>query len=115
MFTVQNSQQYSGTRNRGILTRRTRKPSTPFAVTRLDFAGPLFTKKDKLIKSYILLLTCATTRALHLELSSDMSVDKFLDTLDRFVSRRGLPHTVYSDNAAIFQAARRELPSYVSS
>ena len=28
--------------------------------------------------------------------------------LDRFVSRR-LPHTVYSDNAATFQAARREL------
>jgi len=29
--------------------------------------------------------------------------------VDRFVSRRRLPHTVYSDNAAIFQAARREL------
>ena len=85
------------------------KPSTPFAVTGLDFAGPLYTKKDQSAKSYILLLTCATTRALHLELSSDMSVDKFLMALDRFVSRRGLPHTVYSDNATTFQAARREL------
>ena len=38
-----------------------------------------------------------------------MSVDKFLTALDRFVSRWGLPHTVYSDNATTFQAARREL------
>jgi len=29
--------------------------------------------------------------------------------LERFVSRRGLPHTVYSDNAATFQATCREL------
>jgi len=85
------------------------QPSTPFAVTGLDFAGPLYAKKDQSAKSYILLLTCATTRALHLELLSDMPVDKFLMALDRFVSRRGLPHTVYSDNATTFQAARREL------
>jgi len=85
------------------------QPSMPFAVTGLDFAGPLYTKKDTSAKSYILLLTSATTRAHHLELSSDMSVDKFLMALDRFVSRRGLPHTVYSDNAATFQAARRKL------
>ena len=38
-----------------------------------------------------------------------MSLDKFLMALDRFVSRRGLPHTVYSDNANTVQAARREL------
>jgi len=85
------------------------QPSTPFALTGLDFAGPLYTKKDTSAKSYILLLTCATMRALHLEVSSDMSVDKFLMALDRFVSSRGLPHTVYSDKAATFQAARREL------
>jgi hypothetical protein len=48
-------------------------------------------------------------RALHLEFSADMSVDKFFMELDRFVSSRGLPHTVYSDNATTFQAARREL------
>jgi len=33
------------------------QPSTPFAVTGLGFAGPLYTKKDKSAKSYILLLT----------------------------------------------------------
>jgi len=38
-----------------------------------------------------------------------MSVDKFLMAFQRFVIRRGLPHTVYSDNATAFPAARREL------
>jgi len=67
------------------------QPSTPFVVTGLDFACPLYTKKDKSAKFYIVLLTCATIRALNLELSSHMSVDKFLMALDSFVSRRGLP------------------------
>ena len=45
----------------------------------LDFAGPLYLRKDNSShKAYVLFLTCASTRALHLELSSDMSVDKFL-------------------------------------
>jgi hypothetical protein len=38
-----------------------------------------------------------------------MSVEKFLMAHDRFVSRRGVPNTVYSDKATTFQAARREL------
>jgi len=57
----------------------------------------------------VILLKCASTRALYLELSSDMSVDKFLVAFQRFVSRRGLHHTVYSDNATAFHAANREL------
>ena len=68
------------------------QPSTPFAVTGLGFAGPLFTKKDQAGNSYIVLLICASTTALLFELSSDITVDKFLMALDRFVSRRGLPH-----------------------
>jgi len=75
-------------------TERIQSP-TPFAVSGLDFSGSLYTKKDQSAMSYILPLTCATTRALHLELSSDMSVDKSLMALDRFVSRQGLPHTVF--------------------
>ena len=44
---------------------------TPFAVRGLDFSGPLYTKKDQSAKTYIL-LTCATTRTLQPELSSDV-------------------------------------------
>jgi hypothetical protein len=44
-------------------------PLRPFAVTGIDYAGPLFIKVgNTLKKSYIALFTCATTRAVHLEL-----------------------------------------------
>jgi hypothetical protein len=45
----------------------------------------------------------------HLELSTDLSTDRFLIALQRFVGRRGLLHTIYSDNAQTFRAANREL------
>jgi hypothetical protein len=46
------------------------KPSPPFSLTGLDFAGPLYIKKSNTVsKAYFLLFTCATTKALHLELS----------------------------------------------
>ncbi|GFT98827.1 uncharacterized protein NPIL_213451 [Nephila pilipes] len=52
---------------------------------------------------------CATTRALHIELVSDLSTDKFLLALQRFVGRRGLPCAIYTDNATTFHAANKEL------
>ncbi|GFS51090.1 integrase catalytic domain-containing protein, partial [Nephila pilipes] len=59
--------------------------------------------------AYIALFICATTRALLLELVSDLSTDKFLLALQRFVGRRGLPCTIYTDNATTFHAANKEL------
>ena len=86
------------------------RSSSPFSVTGLDFAGPLYTRQGgTLQKVYILLLTCAITRAVHLELTSDLSLDKFLQAFQRFISRRGIPHTVYSYNAKTFHAANTEL------
>ena len=60
-------------------------------------------------KCYIVLFTCATVRAVHLELCSNMTADAFLLALQRFVGRRGVPHTIYTDNAQTFQAANKEL------
>jgi hypothetical protein len=85
-------------------------PLRPFAVTGIDYAGPLFVKVGgTLKKSYIALFTCATTRAVHLELCLDMSTDKFLLALQRFTGRRGLPNIVYINNAQTFHATNREL------
>jgi len=38
-----------------------------------------------------------------------MTTDKFLQAFQRFVGRRGLPHTVYTDNALTFHAANAHL------
>jgi hypothetical protein len=85
-------------------------PLRPFAVTGIDYAGSLFVKVgNTLQKCYISLFTCATTRAVHLELCLDLSTDKFLLALQRFTGRRGLPNTIYTDNAQTFHAANGEL------
>lgn len=85
-------------------------PLQPFAVTGIDFAGPLYIKSgNQTRKSYMVLFTCATTRAVHIELATDMSTGRFLMAMQRFAGRRSLPHTVYSDNATTFHAANKEL------
>jgi len=87
-------------------------PCKPFTITGIDFAGPVYVRNEKSVKTaYVALFTCSTTRALHIELVSDLSTDKFLMAFQRFVGRRGLPHTIYTDNAQTFQAANRELIS----
>jgi hypothetical protein len=77
----------------------------PFSVTGLDIAGPLILRGGE--KVWILLLTCATYRAVHLELVGTLSADGFVRALRRFVSRRGRPEIIYSDNGRGFVAAHK--------
>ena len=48
-------------------------PAPPFAVTGLDFAGPLFSADYPGRKLYILLFTCAIVKAVHLELTESVT------------------------------------------
>ena len=82
----------------------------PFSHTGIDFAGPLFVKSDgKLKKVYVCLFTCTSTRAVHLELAPDLSASSFLLLFRRFVSRRGLPVTLFSDNAKMFKTSSKHI------
>ena len=86
----------------------------PFAVTGVDFAGPLYvnTSQDQ-DKVYICLFTCGVTRAVHLELTVDLTANSFLQAFRRFASRRGLPTKMISDNAKTFTASAREVKKIV--
>ena len=78
-----------------------------FQATGLDFAGPLFMKESSgTVKAYILLLTCATSRAVHLELVYSMSSDGFLRGFRRFVARRGVPDLIINDNFKTFKSSK---------
>lgn len=84
--------------------------SRPFEKTGIDFAGPINTKcqhqrKSTTFKSYICLFICMSTRAVHLEAVSSLSTDAFLAALRRFVSRRGAPSELFSDNGTNFIGA----------
>ena len=58
---------------------------------------------------YICLFTCAVVRAIHLELVEDQTTDAFLRAFRRFISRRGVPECIISDNAKTFKAGAQEL------
>lgn len=90
------------------------KSSRALEHTRVDYAGPILVRTApgrgrKAHKAYIALFVCMTTKAIHLELVSDYSSAAFLACFNRFVSRRGLPNIMYSDNGITFQDAEREL------
>ena len=68
-----------------------------FQATGLDFAGPLFIKEgSKKEKMYVLLLTCATSQAIHLQLIPDMSIGGFLCGFKRFLARRELQTSLFT-------------------
>lgn len=82
----------------------------PFEITGVDFAGPMITKNGKVMtKRYVSLFTCATTRAVHLEIANDLSSEAFLQAFERFVARRGYPNTLISDNATNFVKSAKYL------
>ena len=53
--------------------------ATPFSRTGLDYLGPLHTRDNGVVrKIWICLFTCFVTRAIHLEIVSDMTTTAFL-------------------------------------
>lgn len=90
------------------------RPSRVFTITGVDFAGPIITlvnkgRGRKTNKSYIVLFVCFSTKAIHLEAASELTTAVFIVTLRRFISRRGRPRMIYSDNGTNFVGANREL------
>ena len=73
--------------------------SHPFAYCGVDYFDPLIVRQKRSnIKRYGCLFTCLTTRAIHLEVATDLSADAFINALRRFLSRRGPVICMYSDN-----------------
>ncbi|XP_076245382.1 uncharacterized protein LOC143185936 [Calliopsis andreniformis] len=88
-------------------------PSRAFSTCGVDYAGP-FPIREKsrcrvIIKAYLCVFVCFVTKAVHLELASDLSTQAFLNCLRRFIARRGKCNTIYSDNGTNFVGARNEL------
>ncbi|XP_064458861.1 uncharacterized protein LOC135369129 [Ornithodoros turicata] len=83
----------------------------PFDVVGIDFCGPLYCRASQNTdrKVYIVVFSCAVTRAIHLELTIDMTAQTFLLAVRRFASRRGVPSTIYSDNAKTFRYCAKVL------
>lgn len=60
-------------------------------------------------KCYVCFYTCATTRAIHLELTRNVAVGTFILAFRRFTSGRGLPATSITNNAKTLRGTSREI------
>ena len=90
--------------------------SNRFTVTGVDFTGAVFVKSTRgQEKVYICLFTCANTRAVHLEIVTDLTVPTFVAAFRRFASRKSLPKVMISDNASTYQSAAEELSQLLNS
>lgn len=89
-------------------------PSRPFSHAGVDFTGHVELKANKgrgikTTKGYVAVFVCLSTKAVHLELVSDLSTPTFLAAFKRFCARRGTPRHMYSDNGTNFVGANRLL------
>jgi hypothetical protein len=80
----------------------------------VDYAGPIqFTpvrgRGVRSRKAWICIFTCLTTRAIHIELATELSTACFISALKRFISRRGPLQCLYSDQGTNFIGANSYL------
>ena len=82
----------------------------PFTHVGCDVFGP-FPVKDgrKHMKKYGLIITCLSSRALHIETLDDLSTDCFLQSWRCFVALRGNVSSVRCDNGTNFVGANNEI------
>ena len=91
--------------------------SHPFTAVGVDYLGPLyclpvFSNNDNMKKVYVSLYTCASTRAIILDVVHNAKADAFVYSFSRFIARRGCLSLVVSDNGTIFTA--NETQSFIS-
>ncbi|XP_015119021.1 uncharacterized protein LOC107042476 [Diachasma alloeum] len=94
---------------------RVRGDQRPFTVSGVDYAGPIQVRESRrrgrihISKGYIAVFVCFATKAVHLELVSDLTTEAYLAALNRFTARRGVCSQLYSDNGTNFVGTSRAL------
>ncbi|XP_046542848.1 uncharacterized protein LOC124253172 [Haliotis rubra] len=85
-------------------------PAGPFTYTGIDFFGPHVVKEGrKCVKRYGVLFTCLSSRAVHIETANSLDTSSFINSLRRFIARRGPVQEIFCDNGTNFVGGAREL------
>ena len=85
-----------------------------FWVVGLDFFGPFAISygrgsSSRKTKCYGMIASCMTSRAIHIEIVDNMTLDCFLNALRRFMARRGEVKTIHCDNGTNLRGGAAEL------
>ena len=87
--------------------------SPVFYVTSIDLFGPFLVKdmikKRTQLKVWGLIATCASTRAIHLDLAYGYSTDAVLQTLRKFIALRGCPSKIICDQGSQLISAAKDI------
>ena len=87
----------------------------PFTSVGVDYFDPLYVQQRRShVKRYGCVFTCLTTRAVHIEITSSLDTDSFINALRRFISLRGNSSSVYSDNGSNFRAGEQEMRTAIN-
>ena len=91
-----------------------RLASSPvFNVTSMDLFGPLTirdtVKKRTQMKIWGAIFTCASTRAVYLDITESYSTDSILQTIRKFATIRGYPTEMISDQGSQLRAASKDI------
>lgn len=93
---------------------RVNVPRKPFFNTALDYTGCIFIKMangrgHRTTKAYISIFVCMATKAMHLEVVSELTAAAFIAAFRRFVVRRGAMRHLHSDNGTNFVSSNKIL------
>lgn len=85
-----------------------------FANVAVDYTGAInykFSKGrgGKTAKAYIAIFVCMASKAIHIELVSDLTAEACIAAFRRMVARRGNISNIYSDNGTCFVKANKDL------
>ena len=95
--------------------RRVTPSCPPFFHTFVDLFGPIKVKERRSqVKRWGVIFTCATVRAVYLDVVKTLETDSFLSCFLRFGSRRGYPRTLTSDQETNFIGAARVIREAVN-
>lgn len=89
---------------------RLTKPARAFTFVGMDYFGPMTISIGRRTeKRYGVLFTCLSVRAIHIEIAESLSTDSCILAIRRFISRRGEPQMIMSDNGTNMKSADKEL------
>ena len=84
--------------------------SPPFMNTGVDYFGPFCVTVRRITENRLgFLFTCLTTRAVHVEIVTSMDTSSCIIGIAGFVSSRGTPAMIWSNNGANFIRAEKKL------
>ena len=85
-------------------------PAAPFTYVGIDYFGPFLIKEGrKEKKCYGVVFACLASRAIHVELASSLDTAACIQSVRRFMARRGPALEFYSDNGTNLVGAEKEL------